>query len=300
MKQVKNVAVSVRAKLLAISRKDNRDFNALMLQYFQERFLYRLSISSYKKHFALKGALLFHIYQMPASRPTTDIDFLGMNTANSEESITRIFKDILTIDCNDGVSFDVSSLTSESIKETDKYKGVRLFCVAYLGVAKRRIHFDIGFGDIIVPEPVTLEYPVILENQPVPEIIAYTPESAIAEKFEAVVSLGFFTSRMKDFYDIYYMAGNYSFTSDTLKRAINVTFNNRSTNLADHRLIFSEEFAHDVNKIKQWTAFINRLNISTEITYKDCINYLERFISPILDDNVEHLTWNPQLYKWVK
>ncbi|MDP8221552.1 MAG: nucleotidyl transferase AbiEii/AbiGii toxin family protein [Candidatus Stygibacter frigidus] len=187
-----------------------------MLQYFQERFLYRLSKSPYSKHFALKGALLFRIYRMTASRPTIDIDFLGIDTANSEDNMTGIFKKILSLESDDGVSFDLGSIISEAIKEEDEYKGVRLFCVAYLGVAKRRMHFDIGFGDIIVPEPVTLEYPVIIETQPAPKVLAYTPESAIAEKFEAIVSLGYFTSRIKDFYDIFYMAENYVFSSDTL------------------------------------------------------------------------------------
>jgi len=156
---VKNIAASVRAKLLVIARKSNRDFNAIMLQYFQERFLYRLSLSPSREHFVLKGALLFQIYRMPASRPTTDIDFWGMNIKNSKENIVGLVKEILMINCEDGVNFDVSSITFESIKDTDDYLGLRLFFVAYLGKAKRRIHLDIGFGDIIIPQPANFRTP---------------------------------------------------------------------------------------------------------------------------------------------
>jgi hypothetical protein len=269
-----------------------------MLQYFQERFLYRLSKSSYCKEFALKGALLFRIYQMPESRPTIDIDFLGMNTGNSEANITRIFKEILAIEYEDGVSFDAGSLVSEPITDTNKYKGIRLFCFAYLGVAKRRIHFDIGFGDVIVPKPIRLEFPVLLKTQPAPKITAYTPESAIAEKFEAIVSLGYFTSRMKDFYDIYYMAGNYAFSYETLNTAIKATFKNRLTKLADYKLIFSQEFYKNTNKIVQWNAFITRIGINTKLSFGDCLTKIRIFLAPILNGKHENLRWDPEKFKW--
>lgn len=300
MKKIKNITASVRSQLLQIARSTGREFNALMLQFFQERFLYRLSISSFWENFALKGALLFQIYKMPASRPTTDIDFLGLNTQNSEENITEIFKAILTMQCDDGVIFDIESLVVEPIKKEDKYKGLRLYCVAYLGVAKRRIHFDIGFGDIITPAPVVLDYPVIIESQPIPEVLAYTPESAIAEKFEAIVSLGYFTSRIKDFYDIYYMAENYEFLSDTLNTAIKATFNNRLTNIANYKMIFSPKFFEDANKNTQWIAFISRLGINSVITFGDCLKKIQTFLTPILDDNPEHQRWSPENFRWEK
>ncbi|MCD4818015.1 MAG: nucleotidyl transferase AbiEii/AbiGii toxin family protein [Candidatus Cloacimonetes bacterium] len=230
---MKNIEASVRARLLTLAKQSKRDFNAILLQYFQERFLYRLSISESNENFVLKGALLFRIYKMTASRATTDIDFLGINIANSEKNIVSIFKSIVMISCDDGVRFDENSITSEIIKELDDYSGLRIYCLAYLGRTKRRIHFDIGFGDIIVPKPVILDFPVLLDNQPAPKITAYTAESAIAEKFEAIVSLGFYTSRMKDFYDVYYMSKNYSFTAQILKKAIKITFYSRSTNLSD-------------------------------------------------------------------
>jgi len=129
---------------------------------------------------------------MPASRPTVDIDFLGRNTNNSIENLTKLMQGIISIECPDGVTFDKNSITSDTIKENDDYPGIRIFCVGFLGTAKTRLHFDIGFGDEVVPSPALLEFPVLLENSPIPEIIAYSPESAIAEKLQAIVSLGLY------------------------------------------------------------------------------------------------------------
>jgi len=116
---------------------------------------------------------------MPASRPTVDIDFLGRNTDNSIDNLTKLMRGIITIECPDGVTFDKDSISSETIKEKDDYPGIRMFCIAFLGTAKTRLHFDIGFGDEVIPRPALMDFPVLLENSPIPEIVAYSPESAI-------------------------------------------------------------------------------------------------------------------------
>ena len=296
----KNIEASVRARLLAIAKKSNRDFNAVLLQYFQERFLYRLSVSKVKDNFVLKGAMLFRIYEMPASRPTVDIDFLGRNTDNSEENLNMLIKEILAIKCNDGVTFDGDSISSEIIKEVDEYQGVRIFCVAYLGTAKTRLHFDIGFGDKVFPNPALLEFPVLLEDLPIPKIIAYSPETAISEKFEAIVSLGIYTSRMKDFFDIYYMSQNYKFSSDNLREAIMITFDNRETDISNRNFIFSDDFKHDKNKRQQWKAFLNRINSEISLSFGECLEYIESFLEPILTDELDDYVWDRDRLKWLK
>ena len=206
MKKI-NLEASIRARLKTIAKDSERNFDSVLLQYFQERFLYRLSISPYKENFILKGALLFVAYEIPRSRPTKDIDFLGKNISNTSENLISAMKEILEVQVQDGLRFDSESLISETIKQDAEYKGIRIYCNAYLGSAYSRLHFDIGFGDIVIPKPVILDFPVLLSDIPAPELIAYTPESAIAEKFEAIVNLGMITSRMKDFYDIYYLSG---------------------------------------------------------------------------------------------
>ena len=176
-KEINNIAASVRARLSRIAKETNRDFIAILLQYFQERFLYRLSISPYKQNFILKGALLFLVYNMPNSRPTRDIDFLGIKTSNTEKNLLQIMNEVISIKVEDGVRFDPESLESEIIKEDTDYRGVSIYCQVYLDRAKIRIHFDIGFGDEIVPEPVSLDFPVLLSDMPKPKLITYTPES---------------------------------------------------------------------------------------------------------------------------
>lgn len=296
-KQVMNVAASVRARLLKIAKDNNRNFNAVLLQYFQERMLYRLSISAYKLNFVLKGALLFLIYDIPRSRPTKDIDFLGMNTANTKENLIDAMTEILSIKVDDGVKFDTSKIIAEDITEKADYSGVRIYCEASLEQARSRLHFDIGFGDSIVPSPVKLDFPILLDNMPAPSLVAYTPESAIAEKFEAIVNLGFANSRMKDFYDIYHMAHNFSFHSRLLFEAINATFTNRDTNIENRSLVFSIEFKHNDQMEKQWKAFLRRNSIDLDIKFRNCVDFLQKFIEPIFSNNI--VNWNSDQLKWI-
>ncbi len=295
---IKNIEASIRARLLAIAKKSNRDFNAVLLQYFQERFLFRLSISEFKENFVLKGAMLFRIYKMPASRPTVDIDFLGQNTDNSIENLTKLMRGIITIECPDGVTFDKDSISSEIIKAKDDYPGIRMFCIAFLGTAKIRLHFDIGFGDEVIPRPALMDFPVLLENSPIPEIVAYSPESAIAEKFQVIVSLRLYTSRLKDFFDIYYMSQNYKFSSESLREAIETTFKNRDTDINNKNLIFTEDFKNDFNKAQQWNAFLNRIDSEGTISFRECVNYIEMFLDPILANALDNHVWDKDMLRW--
>lgn len=294
----KNISASVRAKLLVIAKKSNRNFDAVVVQYFQERFLYRLSISEFKENFVLKGAMLFRIYKIPASRPTVDIDFLGQNTDNSIENLTKLMREIISIECPDGVTFDEDSITAEIIKENDDYPGIRIFCLAFLGKAKTRLHFDIGFGDKVIPSPALMDFPVLLENSPIPEIVAYSPESAIAEKFQAIVSLGLYTSRLKDFFDIYYMSQNFPFSSKILSEAIETTFKNRETDINNKNNIFAEDFKNDLNKAQQWNAFLNRINSELTISFHQCVDYIEMFLNPILTNVLDNHVWDKSILKW--
>ena len=298
-REIKNIAASVRARLFNLSKATNRNFDAVLLQYFQERLLYRLSISPYKLNFILKGALLFLIYDIPVSRPTKDIDFLWVDSSNTEKNLLHIMKEVISIKDKDGVRFDTESLDSEIIKEDADYQGIRIFCKVFLEQAYRRIHFDIGFGNIIVPNPLSLDFPVLLSDMSCPKLIAYTPESAMAEKFEAIVKLGFTTSRMKDFYDIYHMANHRSFNSTILKEAIQTTFINRKTKLLNRTLIYSDEFINDPLKNKQWKAFLRRMDINIDLSFYDCINCIKTFIEPLFEENNNNKIWKTDKLSWV-
>jgi len=194
-KQIKDINASVRARLLNIARGAGRNFDAVLLQYFQERFLYRLSISPYKDQFILKGALVFLTEGMSRFRPTKDIDLAGrFHTAN----LKKIMRDILVIPCEDGAQFDVNQIAIEDIAVESEYQGFRVKVPVQLGVARKKLQIDIGIGDMVYPEPVFREFPGLLDL-PAPKILIYPKETIIAEKFEAIIRFNRLTSRMKDF-----------------------------------------------------------------------------------------------------
>jgi hypothetical protein len=168
-------------------------------------------------------------WQIEHMRPTRDIDLLGF-AENTEENLARMVTDI----CNtaspqdDGMVFDATALRTERIKEDADYEGVRIGFPAFLGTTKLRIQIDVGFDDAVVPGPETLKYPTLLDD-PQPELNGYTPASVIAEKFVAMVKLGAINSRMKDFFDIWLLSQQFSFSGDSLCRAVKATFNRRGT-----------------------------------------------------------------------
>ena len=298
-RKVKNITASVRARLLAIAKASNRDFNAVLLQYFQERFLYRLSLSPHKSRYILKGALLFLSYGMPRSRPTRDIDPLGTDSGYIRQELESDIRAILSIEADDGVVFCPERIESELINENTNNKGFRIHCESQLERIKMRFHIDIGFGDQITPHPISVDFPTLLDDMPVPNIIAYTPESAIAEKFEAIVKLGYITSRMKDFYDIIYLAENYRFESDILLEAISNTFRIRQTDMSDRQQIFSEAYSHDKNKQTQWSAFISKNDFDIEMNFAACIGYIRNFLEPVLSGEIGHSIWDIPGKKWI-
>jgi len=253
---IKNIAASVKQKLLNKAKEGGRPFSEVLQYYVMERFLFRLSRSTHKECFILKGALMLQAWQSPALRPTMDIDMLGI-TSNEIDNIISQIKDTASVKYEaDGLLFDTDTITAEEITEEADYKGVRVSLFAFLDKAKIKFHIDIGFGDIIHPGVGELELPTVLD-MPAPKLLGYSKESAIAEKFQAMVKLGIINSRMKDFYDIWLLSRQYEFDKETLAEAIELTFENRETEIPDEIVAFSEEFIQE--KQVQWTAFRKRL-----------------------------------------
>lgn len=202
-REVRNIGASVRAKLLARSRAEKTDYQILLTRYALERLLYRLSVSNHRDRFVLKGALLFVTWLHDPFRPTRDLDLLGYG-ANDVETVADTFKAICsTAAPDDGVTFDIKGLTAAPIREDLEYGGVRVQTHAVIDGARISIQVDIGFGDIITPAPVEIDYPVLLDS-PAPHLRAYPVETVVAEKFNAMVALGIANSRLKDFYDLWY------------------------------------------------------------------------------------------------
>lgn len=276
----KNVAASVRQRLLNQARADQRPFNELLQYYAMERFLYRLSRSNHADRFILKGALMLRVWDCPVQRPTMDIDLLG-RTSNLPENIVAIVRDIIAIEVEpDGLVFASASVQTEPITERAEYDGIRVRFETRLGTAKVFIQVDIGFGDAVHPEPVVAELPTILDGPP-PRLLCYSRESVIAEKLEAMVRHGELNSRMKDFYDLWLLSKQYDFEAVILAEAIRLTFKHRESRTSRPVTAFSSTYV--AAKQVQWTAFLRRARIEqTPENFGDVVAELESFIGPVL------------------
>ena len=254
---IKNTAASVRQRLLNMARQTGRPFNEVLQYFAMERFLYRLSKSPHSRMFILKGALMFKVWKAPLSRPTMDIDLLA-RTDSSVDAIVAVLKEICLQDVEeDGVVFDATSVEGERITEAAEYRGVRVRLRGSLGTARITVQIDIGFGDVVVPAAASTEYPTLLDL-PAPRVRGYSKESAVAEKFEAMVKLGILNSRMKDFFDVWLMSRQFDFSGRTLARAIMKTFSARGTEISSQPIALTSTFAAEPAKAAQWRGFIRR------------------------------------------
>jgi hypothetical protein len=290
----KNISASVRQRLFNRAKRDRRPFNELLQYYAMERFLYRLSKSPQANRFVLKGALMLRVWRSPELRPTMDIDMLG-RTSNEEADIVVQIRDILTTDvATDGLAFDTDSIQAERIVEDADYEGIRIRFLATLGSAKINMRIDIGFGDVVYPDPEESDLPTLL-NFPPPRLLCYSRESSISEKFEAMVKLGMLNSRMKDFYDIWLLSQQFDFDGAKLTEAIRLTFERRGTNLPLEVEAFAEPFIEA--KQTQWAAFCKRLQLDhVPTSFGEITDSLDRFLSPI----VSALSTNkPSIAKWI-
>lgn len=277
-----NINQSVKDRLKNLARSSGRDYNFVCIQYMHERFLARLERSDYKERFILKGAVLLVAYDMPRVRPTKDIDFLGDHLSNQPDDIESAIRQITAIDLEDGVKFYGDKIEIDEITKDSDYKGLRVRLSASVGGDHQRLQIDIGFGDVIVHGPVEISYPAMLDFDP-PKVNAYSLESAISEKLQAIVSLGIFGSRMKDFYDIWYLTKNKQFDKERLTEAIETTFKRRNTDIEDIKLIFEDEFIQDLNKAKQWVAFLRRTTIEEQVSFESVMEDLKVYFSKDLN-----------------
>ncbi|MBD2293123.1 nucleotidyl transferase AbiEii/AbiGii toxin family protein [Anabaena sphaerica FACHB-251] len=276
-----NIAASIQAKLLNLSKTRGEDYNYLLTRYFGERLLYRLSQSPYQAQYILKGATLFKVWNGEPHRATKDLDLLCFGN-NEIEYLVNVYKEICTIHCEeDGITFLPESVRGELIKEAQEYEGVRIKLKGQLVKIEIAIQVDIGFGDAVTPDAEEVEIEPIL-NTPKPRLRIYPRETVIAEKFQAMVSLGISNSRIKDFYDIWFLCKNFEFQGNLLSQAINNTFHRRKTEIpVKEPLALSEEFVNDSNKQQQWQAFKKKLKIEqTPNSFGELINEIQKFIMP--------------------
>ncbi len=280
-KPLKDVAASVRQRLLNRSRERHEDFQLTLIYYGLERLMYRLSRSSYRDRFVLKGAMLFSVWSETPHRATRDLDLLGRGD-REVSSLVREFQEICRTPVeDDGLTFLAESIVGEEIQEGDEYQGVRLSFEARLGVARIPIQVDIGFGDAVVPKPEVLDYPTLLDF-PAPRLLAYPQETVIAEKFQSMVELGIANSRMKDFFDLWFLAKQFDFRGDSLSKAIRSTFERRKTSLPTRPPVcLTVDFSGDRDKQAQWNGFLKRAGLDVQgLTLAQVLPQLGTFLMP--------------------
>ena len=254
----RNIGASVRQRLLNLAHARGQPMELLLTRYALERLLYRLSLSPHRERFVLKGAMLLATWFDEPHRATRDVDLLGFGDA-AEDALLATFSEIMAIEVDDGVSFDLKGLRIEAIREEVEYGGSRLRTTAVLAGARIPVTVDIGFGDAVEPGVEDIDLPVLLD-MPSPHLRAYPPETVIAEKFHAMVALGRANSRMKDYYDIWMLTSALKIEPDRLRRAIAATFARRSTVMpAEVPDGLSDAFATDPGKQRQWDAFARNL-----------------------------------------
>jgi hypothetical protein len=259
----KNIAASVRHRLMNRARQDDQEFQFVLTRYALERLVYRLSLSPYAEKFILKRATLFYVWNPTsrAYRPTRDLDFL-MRGENSVEILETIFGKVIQTEVSpDGLVFDPESVKAAPIREDNRYGGLRVNLMALLEKARIPLQIDIGFGDKITPDPEEIIFPSLLGLE-TPHLSAYPKETVIAEKLEAMVSLGEANSRMKDFYDIHFLSLHYAFDGHILSQAIAATFTGRGTVIPVGEIYpLTAEFSCNPARQRLWTGFLKRLGL---------------------------------------
>jgi len=281
-----NIIKSIKDKLKNYSKKHNKIHQATLTRYFQERLLYRLSKSQYKDKFLLKGGALMYSLQKEESRPTLDIDLLARNINTDYGEIKAAFKDICNLSFHDGVTFDSNDISTSEIIKEGNYSGIRIKIPTRLGNIKQSMQIDIGFGDIVTPGPIEMEYPTII-NMESPKLLAYSIESLISEKFQAMIDLAEYNSRMKDFYDLYTILDSQKFDKENLKLAVKNTFKNRNTKAIPNHSLFNDAFFKNDDRIIQWKAFLQKSNLNTELDFSDVMKAIKENMEPVYNQLTE-------------
>ena len=281
MSETKNYGKSIRARLLNVAKQEEVFYQTILTRYFQERLLYRISQTRYRENFYLKGGALMYAYERFAARPTLDIDFLGTHISNDGERIAEAFREICAVGCKeDGVLFAGDKIVSQNITEFKDYHGVRLSIPVTMDTIAQVLTMDIGFGDVVTPNPVSLDYPLLLEGLPEASILAYSTETVIAEKMHAIIDLADQSSRMKDYYDIYHLLTSFQYDTAILQDAINRTFENRHTPYNAGTMFFREDFPNHPQMQVRWTAFLRKAAINSALSFTEVVRWLQDTLRP--------------------
>ncbi len=278
----KNLGKSVRTRLVNLMNETGYKYMYLLARYFNERLLYRVSVSQYKDNFLLKGGSLLYALDGLEARPTVDVDFMADKISRDRETLTEIFKKIVAIDCDeDGVYFDTESIKTEPITVDKKYPGSRFYVTAHMDTIVHNMTVDIGFGDVVSPCPMAIDFPLLLPNIPSVNLQAYSLETVVAEKFHTMIDRDETNSRMKDFFDCYQLLTQRNLSDETLFEAIKATFDNRTLTYNPNLKLFSNEFAADKERIMRWKAFLKKIKWKDDIPFSSVMQIIKDRLQPM-------------------
>ena len=258
---MKDMAASIRTRLMNIARKEQVPFQRILTLYKQEGLLHRIASTRYSKDIVLKGGLLFYQLQGFIARPTKDIDLLGSQKSDSETLLFNVLTEACSLHIDDGLKLDSGSIDVSPITGQTDHGGVRAYITMYLGTSRTRLQIDMGFGDVITGGPIDKPYRTLLGNRSF-TIKTYTDETIAAEKLEAIVSLGTVNSRYKDFYDLYELLIKTCLADDKVVEAACNTFRNRNTALPELPESLTESYWSSENFKTNWNRYLDRIEAS--------------------------------------
>ncbi len=273
----------------------------LLNRFALERLLCRVAASPHADRFLLKGALLFSLWYDQPHRPTRDADLLGFGPDDAGTLIAT-FSNIAAIEMDDGIAFDPQSVRADSIRDDNRYGGLRVRLNGRIDNVRCALQIDVGFGDAVTPEPQTVVFPVLLDDLSAPTLRVYPVYTVIAEKYHALTILGLANTRMKDFFDIATIAGRTDLDGATLARAIGATFERRGTALPAHPPVaLTREFGEDNAKQRQWEAFLRKGRIDAG-TLADAVDLLHKLLRPAsqvaASASDANATWQAERVRW--
>lgn len=294
-------AISVKDRLKNYAKKNGRVVQDVFTAYVLERTLYRVSVSPYAGNFTLKGGiLLYATFLDKFMRATTDIDLLGAKISNDAAGMKEVFSEIFSIQCDDPIVFRTDTLNVMNITEFKEYHGLNVSILALLDRTRIPVNIDIGFGDVVYPERVRMDYPTLLDDEPA-SVFAYSLESVVAEKMEAIVSLGEANGRLKDFYDICSLAEQSDFDGIGLQKAVKETFAHRGTSFGVIEA-FEDGFCEDPIRASRWRGFLRNKSVLEERNFAETVRMVKMFIEPVIDairrDEEWNAHWDNENQKW--
>ena len=272
-----DIAASVLARLKNRAQISGRSYQLCLQLFCQEEFLRRLEKSKYAENLVLKGGLFIYSLTDFDSRVTVDVDFLLRKMPNTPERLKTVLEEIIdTPTGNDFITFEIKDVAPIAVAK--KYAGIGASVVARIKNTRTPFSIDFGVGDVIVPKQEKRKIPTQLSDFDAPTVNTYSIETTIAEKIDAILSLMEFSSRMKDYYDIYYLANKFDFDGATLTKALQKTFENRGHNFTVEQFEQVLTFGSDDAMQKKWKAFCKKINTKTD-DYNTVLRTIKAFLT---------------------